>query len=538
MRRFPAWTKALLLAALVSAVPASPAMAAKPLFLGQAATSSTGSCGLCTVLQFGDTGTPTTYAIPTDGVLTKLLVYVGDEVNAADRVQLRTFRKAGPSSATVISEGAQHSLSGATPGLTNAFLDRVVAKAGDVLGARFDIAAHSIDATPPSFSSGAGGDVFAFQLGSTSDPAVGDTFEPSFAGGTGTRANLAAWLEPDADSDGYGDISQDLCPGSPIATSACTGSLFGSRLQGAPSFRSACGYACLRVQKTVDGASTAAPYDGVVVRWRVLDVPAGDYRIRVLGANGTKYTTLRSSPVETVGSDGLYGLSTFTSRLPIPAGGYVGVVTPPFTGPQSFLPAAGSSYQQIDDPADGGGGDFAGYGASSGEALYDADIERDADGDGYGDVSQDSCPSSASVHAGPCPPAAAPSRPKITHFKAAPKRFRVKSNGAVISRRRPAKGGTKLKLTLSEPARVDFTVEAKVACGKAKGTRRCKPGFRGVHSFARELSAGADALAYSGRFMRAGRAHSLRPGAYRVTAVAAGAEQPSPPARTQFTVLP
>jgi hypothetical protein len=542
MRRLFACAATLALTALASAVLAASASAAMPTPFGQTATSSTGSCGLCTVLQFEDDGTPTTYAFPEDGVLTKFLVYVGTEINAADRVQLRTFRKASASTATVISEGAQHSLSEATPGVANSFLDRVPAKAGDVLGARFDIAAHGIDATPPSFSTGPGGDVFAFQPGSTSDPAVGDTFSPSFAGGSGYRANVAAWLEPDADHDGYGDISQDLCPGSPIATSACSGSLFGSQLQGGPSFRGACGYACMRVQKTVGGGSAAAPFDGVVVRWRVLDAPAGAYGIRILGpAGGTQYTVLRSSAAAPVGSDGQYGLSTFEARLPIPAGGYVGLVPPPFTGPQDILSAPGSTFQQINDAADGSGGDFAGYGTATGEALYDADIEPDADHDGYGDASQDSCPRNASVHEGPCPPEPlAASRPAITGFEASPKRFHVKPVVTSSAHRaRVARGGTKLKLTLSQNAKVMFTIEAKAACRKSKAAHRCRPGYRRVHSFTRQLSAGADSVLYSGRYSHGGKPGVLKPGAYRVTAVATDAAgAASALARAPFTVLP
>ena len=42
--------------------------------------------------------------------------------------------------------------------------------------------------------------------------------------------NMQAALESDADSDGYGDSSQDLCPGDGGATdTACSGELFGSR---------------------------------------------------------------------------------------------------------------------------------------------------------------------------------------------------------------------------------------------------------------------------------------------------------------------
>lgn len=535
----------LALGLFAALLPGAAASAATPTLLGQTATSSTGSCGLCSVFQFADSGSPNTYAIPSDGVLTKFLVYVGTEINPADEVQLRTFRRNSPTSATVISAGAQHSLSGLTGGSSHSFLERVPAHAGDALGARFHITASSIDATPASFSTASASDVAYYQLGSVSDPAVGDTFSPA-SSSTHYRANVAAWLEPDADHDGYGDISQDLCPGSPVSTSACTGSLFGSALQGAPTFWGACGYACLRVQKTVGGVSTAAPVDGVVVRWRVLDAPAGDYRIRVLGpAGGTKYTILRSSDAGVVGSDGRSGLTTFPSRLPIPAGGYVGLAPPPFAGPQEIFTAPSSTWMQVDDEGEGTSGDFAGWSAVPGEALYDADIEPDADHDGYGDVSQDSCSRSAAVHEGPCPPepphVLPPPPPAITHFEASPKSFRVKSADASGGRRRKApRGGTKLKLTLSKEAKVAFAIEARAVCRKAtKAARRCKPGFHRVHSFSLQLSTGADSVPYSGRYARGGKQRALTPGPYRVTAVAtdaAGAS--SAPARASFKVLP
>jgi hypothetical protein len=479
------------------------------------------------VLQFEDDGTPTTYEMPSDGVLTRFLVYVGSEINASDWVQVRTFRKSGPSSAKVIGEGAQHLLSGSTGGAANTFYDRVPAKAGDVLGARFDIFAHTIDATPASFSTGSSSDQFAFQL--ATDPAVGDTFSPNFT--SQYRANVAAWLEPDADSDGYGDISQDLCPGSPISTAACSGTLFGSRLQGAPQFRAACGYECMRVQKTVDGVSTAAPVNGVVVRWRVLNAAAGSYRIRILGpAGGTKYTVLQSSTSETIGADGLNAIKSFQSRLPVPAGGYVALVPPPFTGPQDVLNGSGATYQQINDGLEGSGGDFAASSPTSGEALYDADIEPDADHDGYGDVTQDSCPSSALVHEGSCPPSP-PSgeRPSIAGLRLAPKRFRVRQRGA---------GGAKLRLTLSEPASVAFTVETKQSCGASKARLRCKAKYRKLYWFSKTVPAGASTLAYSGRYKRSGKLQSLPTGNYRVTAVAIGSDgKTSSPAHATFAIV-
>ena len=519
--------------AVVAALAASAsAVADSQELIGQTASSSTGSCGLCTVLQFEDSGTPTTYEVPSDGVLTRFLVYVGSEINASDWVQVRTFRRLGPSSAKVMSEGGQHLLSGSTGGVPNAFYDRVPAKAGDVLGARFDIFAHSVDATPPSFSTGSPSDSFAYQL--VTDPADGDTFSPAF--GSQYRANVAAWLEPDADNDGYGDVSQDLCPGSPIATAACSGALFGSRLQGAPQFRGACGYECMRVQKTVNGVSTAAPVDGVVVRWRVLNATAGSYRIRILGpAGGTKYTVLKSSAPEAVGADGSNAIKSFQSRLSIPAGGYVALVPPPFAGPQDLLDAPGATYQQINDGAEGSGGDFSGYSGGPGEALYNADIEPDADHDGYGDVTQDSCPGSAQVHEGPCPPSPPSGEPpsgrapSIAGLKLAPKRFRVKRRSA---------GGANLKLTLSEPASVAFTVEAKRSCGASKSGRRCKASYWKRYSFSRALPAGASTLAFSGQYKLSDKHRSLPPGIYRVTAVATDSDgKTSSPDHATFAIV-
>ena len=110
-----------------------------------------------------------------------------------------------------------------------------------------------------------------------SPPIPSSEARPSTSDTSKARVNIEAVLEPDDDGDGYGDASQDLCPGLPTATAACSGALFGSNLQGERSVPPAgCGGGgCMRIQKTIGGASTAAPFDGVVVRWRVLDAETG-----------------------------------------------------------------------------------------------------------------------------------------------------------------------------------------------------------------------------------------------------------------------
>src|SRR5215216_4726433 len=171
-----------------------------------------------------------TYLVPSSGVLTKFQVRVGTPVDATDWVQARTFRTSGPPGATVISEGTQHSLAGLSAG-TRTFFDRVPATAGDVLGGRFHILSRP-DATPAQFGTTSTADVagISFSL-PPNDAEVGDLFSAETPVPAQQRVNMHAVLESDADADGYGDTSQDLCPATAAATTACSGSLFGSRLQ-------------------------------------------------------------------------------------------------------------------------------------------------------------------------------------------------------------------------------------------------------------------------------------------------------------------
>jgi hypothetical protein len=518
---------------LLAAGGPAPAGAAPPQLLGQTAVTGTfGSCGHCSVVQFANSAVNNTYVVPSSGVLTKVQVRVGTPVDVTDWVQARTFRTSGAPDARVISEGTQHSLAGLSAGVQT-FLDRVPVTAGDVLGGRFHVLSRP-DATPAQFATTSPADLAGISF-LPDDPAVGDLFSVESPVPSQYRVNMFAVLESDADGDSYGDTSQDLCPSTAAAaTTACSGTLFGSRLQGQNTGAGNCGYSCLRVQKTISGASTAAAVDGVVVRWRVQAATAGSYRVRVVApASGAGYSVLRSSAVETVTADPSplkQAISTFETRLPIPAGGYVGLAPPQFAVHRGIFPALGATYVQLNDAADGI--TFGGL-PVNGELFYDADIEPDADHDGYGDVTQDACPSDGSTQ-GPCPmpvhptPTPVPTpmptptpdptltTPVISGLSAAYARFRVKRRGAVVARRR-AHAGTTLNLRLSEAATVAFTVQRRVACKPAR--RRCT-GWVFVHAFKRSLAAGPGSVPYSGRYRRSGKVRLLKPGAYRMSAVA------------------
>ena len=407
--------------ASILAVQAAAAAAAESVFLGQVGKLGlSGTCSDCSVAQIGDTGAVTgipqsgPYKAPFSGVLTYFAYRAGEEITTspADTLRPQVFSLAG-STALVSHEGASHVIEawpGAPPagGGVRYFRDRVPISAGEVLGGRFAVKSIAIsgDPTPQIFETSDSGDMVR-----TGKP--GSTLGGSFTGMTESkfRVNLLATLEPDADTDGYGDISQDLCPGSPVGEGACSGSLFGSRLQKEVEFGGTCSLECLLFQKTIGGVSQAAPFDGVVVRWRILDADSGSYRVRTVSAPlpGERYIMGPSSAAENFVAASpprlmKKSITTFQTRIPIEAGGYVGLVYQPSVHIQRGAGASGATYQSIVNSVPDGTNAGGLLSPPTGELLYDADIEPDADHDGYGDITQDSCPGASSVHEGACPP--------------------------------------------------------------------------------------------------------------------------------------
>jgi hypothetical protein len=292
----------------------------------------------------------------------------------------------------------------------------------------------------------------------------------------------------------------------------------------------------MEVQTAIGGTSTAAPSDGVVVRWRVLNAESGPYTLRVVsflpGSSGGVYRTYRvlhSSATESVTAPAgplFPKISSFQTRLPIPAGAYLGLGKPP--GRNFGFQASGGSatYSQVDNVGDG----LAASGEThNGTFLYDADIEPDVDGDGYGDVTQDSCPTSAAIHEGPCPVVTVPggeatstptgtgqqapatSTPadparlvKIGSLAVKPKSFHAQPLGRVKA---GGSWGTEVRFSLSSAATVTFAIEAR------HGRR-----FHVVTRLSTEAAAGRNSIRLSGRYRHAGKVTDLAPGTYRLTA--------------------
>jgi uncharacterized repeat protein (TIGR01451 family) len=154
----------------------------------------------------GTTNAPSAVA-PFDGVVVRWRVKSG---SAASGLALRALRRAGTNAYTAVGTTEQQSL---TQAGTATFASRVPVKAGDIIGLD--------DRT----TSGA-------KIAATSTTTAVWTFSApigSFSETPSKQPNLEllvnADIEPDVDSDGYGDETQDLCPGDPTRHSACLSNL-------------------------------------------------------------------------------------------------------------------------------------------------------------------------------------------------------------------------------------------------------------------------------------------------------------------------
>ena len=140
--------------------------------------------------------------------------------------------------------------------------------------------------------------------------------------------------------------------------------------------------------------SAVAPFDGVVVRWRVKSgSAAGGLALRALRSAGTgSYIGVAASDPQTVQQA---GTATFASRMPVKAGDIIGLDDR--VGGAEV--AASSSAMAIFTFSSISGTPRIPTKQANRELLVNADIERDADGDGYGDETQDLCPSDPTRHA-------------------------------------------------------------------------------------------------------------------------------------------
>jgi hypothetical protein len=141
-----------------------------------------------------------------------------------------------------------------------------------------------------------------------------------------------------------------------------------------------------------------APFDGVVTGWQV-EGAGGPIKLVVLRGDvkpqgRSSLARVTSSAEQDVRGA---GRQKFATRLSIKAGDAVGLQLS--SGAYGNAPYAQGAWLERWlpplGPEQASSGDS---GSESSELLYNAFIERDRDGDGYGDASQDSCPKDPAEH--------------------------------------------------------------------------------------------------------------------------------------------
>jgi hypothetical protein len=130
-------------------------------------------------------------------------------------VALRTAREGPNDTYTITGASEAHQLVG---GRLNSFLTRVPVKSGDVLGVH--IPKENVVSPGCNFTTGLTGDGIRFRNGTAFDDPVGSVVPTD--GSITARINLSARVEPDADGDGYGDLTQDACPALKNSHDDCT----------------------------------------------------------------------------------------------------------------------------------------------------------------------------------------------------------------------------------------------------------------------------------------------------------------------------
>jgi hypothetical protein len=193
------------------------------------------------------------------------------------------------------------------------------------------------------------------------------------------------------------------------AGSAQAAVTIGHGLASGPSGTVSCNVAC-----TLDNGATAtvnlasgglsSPVGGVVVRYRFLvnaAVQPGPATIvpRVLREQSGAGS---GSPVTLADTD---GIQEFATRLPIAAGDQIGFDLSENT-PIGIARAHTGSRVRVWRPplADGESPRDPSPVFTDRELTFNADIEADRDGDGFGDETQDGCPTQAAVTTGSCVP--------------------------------------------------------------------------------------------------------------------------------------
>jgi Ca2+-binding RTX toxin-like protein len=315
-----------------------------------APTAAASSCGdsRCTVIA-------TDAAAPFDGVVVRWRVRTA---GAATTLRLRTVQPVGGEYVATATGGDET----VQPGATREFAARVPIARGGLLA----VDGTSVPAGQATIAYGSGGFDDAARRPATST--------------SSERLQLAADVESDADGDGYGDDTQDACPGNgtdhdlPCTTTRT----LGSPLTAAPDQSRGCPPGCDFLQAGIDfGGATpepvlVSPIDGILTSWRIRQAATAGYRVQVLRPRAGGYDVVGTAGPAATGGD---------AALAVKQGDRLGLVTsaPTFT---ALRAAPGDVLQTLSATG-------APSGAEALRLLLQAHVETDLDSDNKGDATQD-----------------------------------------------------------------------------------------------------------------------------------------------------
>jgi hypothetical protein len=173
--------------------------------LGQTGAPNVTCPANSTTLQIASTA-PVTYVTPIAGVITSVSYSAGPVPGLIRLVFLKPGAVAGHYDVV-----GYHSEQAVTASTLNVFPTRIK------IGAGVTLALHT---STVGMACGTSGFTAAEKIGTAAfDPVLSTDLAPAPV--SGIRLDLAVTLEPDADNDGYGDVTQDLCPTSDLTHGSC-----------------------------------------------------------------------------------------------------------------------------------------------------------------------------------------------------------------------------------------------------------------------------------------------------------------------------
>jgi hypothetical protein len=365
-------------AAVAGLIAAAPASASQT--IGQAYSSS-GGAGSCANTTFIQTQYPGgLYEAPFDGVITSWAS--------------RGFWGAATFKVARLAPGNKFSVIGSDgPRAFTAGFDelqsypvRMSVRQGDVIGAYQSTADWCPYAGPTGTAVGR----------ATGDQAIGTTATFDTTGDT--QVPIQAQIERDADNDGYGDETQDLCPTNGMTHGPCPlPTVLGQTFKPSP-LSGSWPEGFTRVVTNSPGVVSAAPADGVITSWS-FDATAdvdGSIKLKMFRPQGgDTYTAIGESAKQTPVAN---VLNTFATRIPVRAGDRVGAWSDN-VGVVSTVASPNSLGTLNEDTPLGSPRTFD---ATPRRLALSAVLEADADHDGFGDTTQDKCPTDPTTQ-GTCP---------------------------------------------------------------------------------------------------------------------------------------